>query len=128
MESAARNKTETILRLNKKSFEDKELPQKIFLPTRQTTKIRNTFANNMLKDIRPSKAHISKIIQSRGFLCKRLGKLGKKVLLDLAVSLVKEVLPKLATKATFSALDQFEKNKWKRSSKTKKKIYFIYLK
>ena len=35
---AERNKTRTILRLNKKNFQDKELPHKLFLTTRQTTK------------------------------------------------------------------------------------------
>ena len=35
--------------------------------------------------------------------------LGKKALLDLAVPLTKDVLPKLATKATSSVLDKFER-------------------
>ena len=33
---------------------------------RQTTEIRNAFANSILTDIRPSKAQISKFIQSGG--------------------------------------------------------------
>ena len=45
LKSAAKNKTGTILRINKKNFEDEELPHELFLTTRQTTKIRNTFAN-----------------------------------------------------------------------------------
>ena len=45
---------------------DKELPHELFLTTRQTTKIRNTFANNMSTDKKLSKAQISKIIQSDG--------------------------------------------------------------
>ena len=65
----------------------------------------------MSTDIRLRKAQISKMIQSGGFLGKTLGKLGKKVLLDLAVCLAKDVLPKLATKATSSVLDKFEKTK-----------------
>ena len=51
--------------LNMKTFEDEELPHELFLTTRQTTKLRNAFANNMLKDtskIKLSKAQISKII------------------------------------------------------------------
>ena len=36
----------TIWKTNKKNFEDKELPHELFL-TRQTTKIRNAFPNNM---------------------------------------------------------------------------------
>ena len=50
--SAAKSKTGTILRLNKKNFEDEELPHELFLTTRQTTKIRNTFANNKATDIK----------------------------------------------------------------------------
>ena len=52
LKSAAKNKTGTILRLNKKKFEDEELPHELFLTTRQTTKIRNTFANNTSTDIK----------------------------------------------------------------------------
>ena len=58
----------------------------------------------MSTDLKVSKVQISKIIQSGRFLGKTLGKLGKEVLLDLAVPLAKDVLvlPKLATKATSS--------------------------
>ena len=56
---------------------------------------------------------MSKIIQSGGCLGKTLGNivntLGEKVLLDLAVHLAEDVLPKLATEATSSVLDNFEK-------------------
>ena len=37
----------TLLRINKKNFEDKELPHESFLTIRQTTKIRNAFANSI---------------------------------------------------------------------------------
>ena len=47
LKSAAKNRTGAILRLNKKTFEDEELPHELFVTTRQTTKIRNAFANNM---------------------------------------------------------------------------------
>ena len=50
---------------------------------------------------------MSKITQSVGFLCKMLANFGIKILLDLAVALAKNVLPKLATKATLSILDKF---------------------
>ena len=52
IKSAAKNKTGTILRLNKKKCEDEELPHELFLATRQTTKIRNTFGNNTSTDIK----------------------------------------------------------------------------
>ena len=47
LKSVAKNKTGTTLRLNKRNFEDEELPHELFLTTRQTTKIKNGFANNM---------------------------------------------------------------------------------
>ena len=50
LQLAANNNTKTILRLNKKKIEDIELPNELFLTVRQTTKIRNTFANNMPTD------------------------------------------------------------------------------
>ena len=59
-------------------FEDEELPHELFLATRQTTKIKNTFANNMSTDIKLSKAQISKMIQSYGSFGSWLGNLGKK--------------------------------------------------
>ena len=68
LKSAVKNKTGTILRLNKKNFEDEELPQELFLTTRQTSKIRNAFANNMSTDIKLSTTQISKIIQSYGWI------------------------------------------------------------
>ena len=68
VKSAAKNKTGTILRLNKKNFEDEDLPHELFLTTRQTTKIINISANNMPTDIRLNNAQISKIIQSGGSL------------------------------------------------------------
>ena len=50
--------------------------------TRQKTKINNSFANNMFADIKLSKAQISEVIQSDGFLGSWLGELGKKVVTD----------------------------------------------
>ena len=55
----SKNEIGTILRLNKKNFEDKKL---LFLTTSQTTKIRNVFANNMSADIKLTKDQTSKII------------------------------------------------------------------
>ena len=40
------------------------MPHELFPTTRQTTKTRNTFANNMSTDIKLSKTQISKITQS----------------------------------------------------------------
>ena len=42
-------------------------PHELLLPTRQKTKLRNDFNNNMSTDLKFSKDQISKIIQSGGF-------------------------------------------------------------
>ena len=55
-----------MLRLNKKNFEDEQLPHELFLTTCQTTKIRNAFADNMSTDIKLSKGQTSTIIKSDG--------------------------------------------------------------
>ena len=67
-----------MLRLNKKNFEDEELPHELFLTTRQTTKIRNAFVSNMSTVIKLNKAQISKIIQSGRSSASWLGNLEKK--------------------------------------------------
>ena len=51
LKSAAKNKTGTILGVNQKNFEDEEFLHELFLTTRQTTKTRNAFTNNMSTDI-----------------------------------------------------------------------------
>ena len=73
------------------------MPHDLFLTRRQTTKIRNAFANDMSKDIKPSKAQISKIIQSGGVLRKMLGNLSKKVITDLAIPLARDNLQGLVS-------------------------------
>ena len=52
LNSKAKNKAGTILRVNKKNFRDEELPHELFLTTRQTTKIRNAFASNISTDMK----------------------------------------------------------------------------
>ena len=47
LKSEPKKKTGKILRLNKKNFDDKELPHELFLTTRQTTKPRNVFVNKI---------------------------------------------------------------------------------
>ena len=58
LKSAAKNKTGTALRLPKKNFENEELPHELFLTTKQTTKIRSAFANNISTDIELSNIEI----------------------------------------------------------------------
>ena len=87
LKSAGKYKKGTILKLNKKNFEDEELPHEFFLKTGQTTKIRNVFANNMSTGIKFSKAQISKIIQSGGSFSSWLVNLEKKALTNVAILL-----------------------------------------
>ena len=65
----------------------KKLPYELLLTTRQTTKIRDAFANNIRIDIKLSKAQISKIIQSCGSFGSWLSNLGKKALTNIVISL-----------------------------------------
>ena len=58
-----------------KMFNGNDLPHELLLTTRQKTKLRNAFNNNMSTDLKLSKAQISKIIQSGGFLGRLLGPL-----------------------------------------------------
>ena len=58
-------------------FNGNNLPHWLLLTTRQKTKLRNAFINNMSTNLKLSKAQISKIIQSRGFLGSLLSKLMK---------------------------------------------------
>ena len=77
LKSAVKNKQGTTLRMNATMFNGNYLPHELLLTTRQTTKLRNAIKNNLQTDIKLSKAQISKIIQSGGFLEKIFGRLLK---------------------------------------------------
>ena len=64
LKTAVKNKTGTTLRMSLKMFNGNDLPHELLLTTRQKTKLRNAFNNNMSTDLKLSKAQISKIIQS----------------------------------------------------------------
>ena len=67
LKNAAKNKTRTNLRMILKMFDGSDLPHELFLTTRQKTKLRNAFNDNMSTDKKLSRAQISKIIQSAEF-------------------------------------------------------------
>ena len=90
LKSAAKNKQGTTLRMNTRIFNGNNLPHELLLTTRQTTKLRNAIENNMSTDIKLSKAQISKIIQSGGFLGKLLIPL-----LKIGLPLLKSVIKPL---------------------------------
>ena len=76
----------------------------MLLTTKQTTKLRNVIENNMAIDIKLSKAQISKIIKSGGFLGSLLSKLAGP-LMKVAVPLAKNILAPLGITAAASAID-----------------------
>ena len=81
-------------------FNRNDLPHKSLLTTRQKTKLRNAFNNNMSTDLKLSEAKISKIIQSGGFLGSLLIKFAGP-LKKVAIPLAKNVLAPLGiTSAT----------------------------
>ena len=85
------------------------MPHELFLTTRQTTKIRNAFANNMSTHIKLSKAQRSKIIQSGGSFGFWLGNLGKKALINIAISLARDNLSGLVSNLTSNTINKFER-------------------
>ena len=79
-------------------------PHELLLTTRQKTKLRNAFNKNMQTDLKLSKAQISKIIQSGGFLRSLLSKLAGP-LMKVAIPLTKNVLTPVGITAAASAID-----------------------
>ena len=75
LKDAVKNNTGTSLRVSLKMFDGNNLRHELLLTTRQKTKIRNAFNNNMSTDMKFSKAQITKIIQSGRFLGSLLSKL-----------------------------------------------------
>ena len=75
-------------------LEGNDWPYKLLLTTRQKVKLRNAFNNNMSTDLTLSKAQISKIIQSKGFLGSLLSKLAGP-LIKVAIPSAKNVLAPL---------------------------------
>ena len=84
-------------------FNGNNLPHELLLTTRQKTKVRNAFDNNMSTDLKLSNSQISKIIQTEGFLGSLLSK--------LAGPLAKNVLAPLGITAAASAIDAGIKKK-----------------
>ena len=108
LKTAVKDKTGTTLRMSLKMFNGNDLPHELLLTTRQKTKLRNAFNNNMSTDLKLSKAQISKIIQSGGFLGRLLGPLLKTGLLlikNIIKPLANSILIPLGLTAESSAAD-----------------------
>ena len=95
------------MRISFKMFGGNNLPHELLLTTRQKTKLRNAFNNNMFTDLKLSKAQISKLIQSGGFLGSLLSKLAGP-LMKVAVPLANNILAPLGITAAASAIDAIE--------------------
>ena len=94
--------------MNNRMFSANTLPHELLLTTRQTTKLRNATGNTMSTDVKLSKAQISKIIQSGGFLGKLLGpliKTGLPLIKNVIKPLAKSILIPLGLTAPVSAAD-----------------------
>ena len=88
-------------------FAENDLPHELLL-TRQKTKLRNAFNNNMSSDLKLSRAQISKRIQSGGFLGRLLGpliKTGLPLIKNVIKPLAKIVLIPLGLTTAASAAD-----------------------
>ena len=68
LKTAIKNKTGTTLRMSLEMFDGNDLPDELLMTTRQKTKLKNMFNSNMSTDLKLSKAQISKMIRSTGFL------------------------------------------------------------
>ena len=87
-----------------KMLNGNDLPNELLLTTRQKAKLGDAFNNNMSSDLKLSRAQISKIIQSGEFLGSLLSKLAGP-LMEVAISLAKNVLAPLGITVADSAID-----------------------
>ena len=110
--TAVKNKTGATLRMSLKMINENDLPHELLLTTRQKTKLRTAFNNNISTSSTLYKAQISQMIHSEGFL----GSLQSKSagpLMKVATPLAKNILTPLGITAAASAIDAgIQKNIW----------------
>ena len=104
LKNAVKNKIETTLRMSLKRFDGNNLLHELLLTTRQKSKLRYAFNNNISTNLKLSRNQISKIIQSGGFLGSLLSKLADP-LIKVAIPLAKNVLAPLGIIAAASEID-----------------------
>ena len=104
------------MRISLKMFNGNDMPHELLLPTKQKTKLRNAFNNNMSTDLKLSKAQTSKIIQSGGLSGSLLSKLVGP-LMKIAIPLAKNVLAPLGTTSAAPAIDAGMQKKKKNNNK-----------
>ena len=89
LKNAVEHKTGKTLRMSLKISDGNDLPHELLLTTRQKTKLRNAFNNNMSTDLT-----LSKMIQSGGILGSLLSGLAG-LLMKVAIPVAKNVLAPL---------------------------------
>ena len=112
LKSAIENKNEIVIRLSPNMIGDSDdqinFPHELLLTDKQVSSICKAFVNNSSVDIKFSKAQLSKMIQSGGFLGKLLGPLLKTelpLIKNVITPLAKSVLIPLGLTAAASAAD-----------------------
>ena len=104
LKTAVKNNVGTTLIMNVKMLNENNLPHELLLARRQKPKLRNAFNNNMSAEITLSKAQVSKIIKSSGFLGSLLSTIAGP-LMKVAVLLAQNILARWGITATYSAID-----------------------
>ena len=112
LKSAIKNENDVVIRLSLNMIGDSNnkgnFPHELLLTNRQVSSIRKAFGNNSSVDIKFSKAQLSKMIQSRGYLGKLLGSLlktGLPLIKYVITPLAKSVLIPLGLTTAASAAD-----------------------
>ena len=108
--STIKNETEVVLKLLSNMTGDNEnnFPHKLLFTNRQVSNLHKAFANNLSPDIKLSKNHLSKMIQSGGFLGRLVGpllKTGLPLIKNVIKPLAKSLLIPLGLTAAASAAD-----------------------
>ena len=105
---AIKNETEVVLSLSSNMIGNNEtyFPHELLWKDRQVLSLRKSFANHSSADIKLSKTHLSKMIQSGGFVSRLLGSLlktGLPLRKNVIKPLAKSVLIHLGLSAAVSA-------------------------
>ena len=104
VKSVVQNQTGVTFGMNIKMFNGINLPNELLIATRQKTKLRNAFENNMAADIKLPNTQISTLIQSGGFLSSLLSKIAGP-LMKVAIPLATDILAVLGITTPASAID-----------------------
>ena len=112
LKSAIKNETDVVLRLSSNmignSNDNMNFPHELLLTNRQVANIRKAFAKHTSTDIKLSKTQLSKMIQTGGFLGRRLGpllKIGLPLMKSVIKPLAESVLVPIGLTAAASAAD-----------------------